>query len=398
MTTLNVLAVYFNEEVGEQLRDAICRVGSVDLTMRNVSESRPLKGEDLDPAPDVVVFEINGEKAQDLADIERLLQAHQGKTTVFVTYKHGDVPTMRRLMRAGVKDVFEQPIREQEMVLAITEVLTKKRERLDQARGGKGGITVFLDAKGGSGSTTLAVNVAQMLAATYKAKVALIDLDLSFGSAALSLDLNPRDTILRALKDPSRIDEVLLKALMAHHDSGLDVLASPVTVVPPEGVSEEGVTRLLDTAAVGYEFVIVDVSRGLSHWGQAALRMADPVILVMQNNLATVRDAKLLLDKLPSIGVPLDRVEIVINRAEGKAEHISDSQLEKVLGNMRVHRVRNDYDTAATAQDQGEPVMDIAKRSPLTKDIAAITDYLFKVHQGEAAEKAGVFKRLFGQH
>ena len=398
MTTLNVLAVYFNEEVGEQLKDAICRVESVDLTMRNVSDVRPLKSEELDPAPDVVIFEINGHNVQDLADIERLMQTRKENTNVFVTYKHGDVPTMRRLMRAGVKDVFEQPIREQELVLAITEELSEKRARQQEACGGKGGITAFLDAKGGSGSTTLAVNVAQMLAAKYEAKVALIDLDLQFGSAALSLDINPRDTVLRALQDPHRIDEVFLKALMSHHDSGLDVLASPVSVVPANGVTEEGVTRLLETAAAGYEFVIVDVSRGLYDWVQAALRMADPVVLVMQNNLATIRDAKLLLDKLPAIGVPLERVEIIMNRSEGKTEHISDTQLEKVLGNMRVHRVRNDYDTAATAQDHGEPVMDIAKRSPLTKDIAVVADYIYKAHQGAAAEKAGVFKRLFGHH
>jgi pilus assembly protein CpaE len=373
-------------------------VESVDLTLRNVSHARPFKGEDLSPLPDVVIFEIDGQESQDLADIEHLMQARHEELTVFVTYKQGDVPTMRRLMRAGVRDVFEQPIRTQEMVLAVTQALSEKRGRQEQSRGGKAGITAFIDAKGGSGSTTLAVNVAELLARRHQARVALIDLDLQFGSAALSLDLNPRDTGLRALRDSQRLDKVFLDALMTHHDSGLHVLASPVTVVPAEGVSEEGVARLLETAAENYEFVIVDLSRGLSEWEQLALRMADPVVLVLQNNLATIRDAKLLLDKLPAMGVPLSRVEIVINRAEGKSEHISDSQLATALEGRSVHRVRNDYDTAATAQDEGAPVEDVGKRSTITKDIAALADFLFTVHQGETKQKTGVFGRLFGHH
>lgn len=398
MTTLNVLAVYFNEEVAEQIREAVLRVESVDLTLRNVSHARPLKGEDLDPLPDVVIFEIDGQEVQDINDIERLMQARREELAVFVTYKAGDVPTMRRLMRAGVRDVFEQPIRTQELVLAVTEVLSEKRSRQDKARGGRGGITAVIDAKGGSGSTTLAVNLAHMLVANHEAKVALIDLDLQFGSAALSLDLNPRDNGLRALQDPHRVDGVFLRALMSSHASGLDVLSSPVTVLPPDGVSKEGVSRLLNTAAEHYEFVIVDLPRDLSEWEQMALKMADPVILVMQNNLATIRDVKLLLDKLPSMGVPLDRVEVVINRAESKVEHITDSQLEKMLEGMSVHHVRNDYDTAATAQDEGAPVAVVGKRSAITKDIAALAKFLFSVHKGEAGKKTGVFEHLFGHH
>jgi pilus assembly protein CpaE len=277
-------------------------------------------------------------------------------------------------------------------------VLSEKRARQQEARGGKAGITVFLQAKGGCGATTLAVNVAQMLVKKHSTKVALVDLDLQFGSTALQLDMNPRDTVLRALQDPQRVDTVFLNALMARHESGLDVLASPVNVVPPDAVTQEGVSRVLDVVAEEYDFVIVDLSRELSAWEQVVLKMSDPVVLVLQNDLAILRDAKLLLDKLPSLGVPHDRVEVVINRAGAKDEHISESQLETLLKDMRVHRVRNDYETAATARDAGIPVLEVAKRSPMTKDIAALTDYLFKVHQGESQHKAGVFKRLFGQH
>lgn len=396
MTTLAVLTVYMNEEIAHQVREAAGRMEHVELSFQDVSHGRPLQSGDLEVVPDVVLFEVDGSNVQDVNDLKRLMETEHEHVVVYVISKHGDIDTLRHLMRAGVKDVFEQPIVAQELVLALTDALSNKRAYQQREHGGKAAITAFVNAKGGRGATTIAVNVAHLLVVNHKASVALIDMDLQFGGAALGLDLEPAETVLRALQYPQRVDATFLDALMTRHHSGLDVLASPVSVTPHQEITQEGVHRVLEAATEHHDYVVVDMARGFSAWECQVLQMADPVVLVMENDLETIRDAKLLLDRLPAMGVPRDRIEVLINRANKKTENISDAQLKAVLKNIPVHHVRNDYQTALKALDGGLPLQEVSKHSHLTKDVAALADYLAAQHGGQQERKKGFFRHLFG--
>lgn len=395
-TSLKTIGVFLNDETRNMVAEILATIDGIEFTSHMPEDSWRLEDIGSKELPDLVIYEIHGNQADEAEVLENLVREYEGKISVMVTYQDGDISTIRRLMRAGIKDVFPQPIVRAELMQAATVALSEKRKRIKSALGGKGGVTAFINAKGGTGATTLAVNVAHTLATKHKADVALVDLDIQFGSAALQLDLHPTSNVLEALLQPERIDPVFIKALMTHHESGLDVLASPADLSPIVKIDPTSVTRVLSATAELYDYVVVDVPRIYTDWTLAALKFADPIMLVVENNLPTVRDAKLLLDRLSHEGVSFANIELVNNRAMSKEASVTIEGLKETLGKEKIRRVRNDFKTAIHAQDTGKPVHDVSSSSHLYKDVAAIAAYIVEQHQvGNTKAKKGIFSRLF---
>ena len=392
---LKIFAEIIQEETARQLKEALARVEDISLTMHVPVDEESLKRIGSEYLPDVLIAEISDEDASKVELIEKILKENSGQFATYIIYQHCSTETMRRLMKAGVKEFLPLPLHTQEFLISLIEVISEKRKKVDTASS-SGGMVAFIDAKGGGGGSTLAMNVAHTLATKYEASTLLVDLDIQFGTAALSLDINPRSTIMDALVDVDRIDPVFLKALVTQHKSGLFVLPSPADIEPMDAVSIEGVRRLLDTAAECYEFVVMDVPRVFTDWVIAALERADPVMLVVHHDLDSVRDAKIILDALPAMGVSLDRVEIINNRAMTTVEDTTVQQLKTTLKKERVHRVRNDYKTAIHAREDGLPLIEVSKNSDLTADVVRLAAYLAGMHRGEPEKKAGLLGRLFG--
>jgi pilus assembly protein CpaE len=394
-TDLNVACFFFDEEVGKEVERVFARVDGIAFSSRKIVSEDQLSQIGEEELPDIIVFELDGHTERHLEDIEKILRKHRDKVSIYVTYKEVDIGVVRRMMRAGVKDIFPQPLQAQEIVTEISHAISSKRERVKAAKGAKGGVTAFVNAKGGSGATTLAVNVAHVLATKFKAEVALIDLDLQFGDVALSLDIKPRTTIIDALRQPDRVDPVFLKALMTKHESGLDILASPGNLTSIEELTPQAVRKILQAAVEDYEFVILDVPRIFSSAVIEALKFSEPVMLVGQNSLETIRDAKVVLDNLSLIGLPLNNIELINNRAMAKSSSVPIDKLKDTLGKEKVHRIRNDFAASTSAQDQGLPVTAVANKSEMTKDVVALAEYLVKMHRGDEEKKKGFFAKLF---
>ena len=93
--------------------------------------------------------------------------------------------------------------------------------------------------------------------------------------------------------------------------------------------------------------------------------------------------------------MPLSSVELVNNRAMAKSESVSIDKLKATLGKERIHRMRNDYAAAVSAQDQGLPVASVARKSDMTKDVHALAEYILHAHRGDEEKKRGFFSKLF---
>ena len=394
---LNVTGYLASKETCEEIQAALGRINSVELSMHLQSGDWSLESIGKEEIPDIIIHEINGDREEDLKALEKILHDFAHQVTVYVTHKNGDMETMRRLMRAGVRDAFPQPIQTQELVADVTKILSEKRARLSKSKGGKGGVTSFISAKGGSGATIIAMNVAEMLAHSFKAKVLLVDLDIQFGDVALLLDLMPNNNVMEALLQPSRIDPVFIQALITKHEGGLDVLASPADVSPIGGISPEGITHLIDAASEVYDFVVLDVPRVLTSWTMAALRYSDPVMVVGQNNISTIRDIKLLMDKIAHEGIPSANIEVINNRAMAKEGSVPIDKMKETLGIERMHKTSNDYKTSVHSQNQGQPLEDVSKGSNFTKDVKALAEYIYVLQKGEDKKKGGLFGGLFSK-
>lgn len=393
---MKTVGVFLENETKDVVADTLATIENVEFSAHMNSDDWRMEELLQKDNPDLFIYEIHGNREAEVELLENIVKNDDNKFSVIVTYQDGDISTIRRLMRAGIKDVFPQPIVRAELIQSATVALSEKRKRLSSALGGKGGVTSFINAKGGTGATTLAVNVAHHLVAKHKADVALIDLDIQFGSVALQLDLRPTSNVLEALMQPERIDPVFVKALMTKHRSGLHVLASPADLSPIEKIDPNAVTRVLSAAAELYDYVIIDVPRVYTDWVLAGLKFSDPVMLVVENNLPAVRDAKLLLDRLSHQGVSFANIELVNNRAMSKDPSITIDGLKETLGKEKVRRVRNDYKSASRAQDTGKPIREVSSSSHLSKDIGAIASYIVEQHEGgKTSSKKGIFSRLF---
>lgn len=395
-TTLNVVGQFSSAETASEFSAIVGRVQGINYRATKPTEQLSVEGVGTESRPDVYVLEINPSRNDEIEAVEVMTKSLEGKVAIYVVYSQGTIEVMRRLMRSGVKDVFQKPLQPQDIVQDLTVAVTEKRMRAKAAQGGKGGVTAFLNAKGGSGATTLAVNTAHVLATEYEASVALIDLDIQFGACALMLDLKPHSTIMDAILQPERIDVVFLQAIMTKHKSGVDVLCAPADVSPMDRIGQEAISRIIGAAVEAYDFVVLDVPRIITPWTMAALKMAEPVMLVSQNSLTTIRDAKILLERLSHDGFSMDNIELINNRAMAKSGSISIDKLKETLRKDKVHRIRNDYKTVIESQDQGRPAREVSPQSHFSKDIESLSSYLAKAHfGGERKKKKGLFGGLF---
>ncbi len=299
-------------------------------------------------------------------------------------------------MRAGVRDVLPLPIDGAEITAHLTECLSEKRVRITNEHGNLAGTTCFIGAKGGCGTTTLAVNAACSIAARHEAKIALLDFDMQFGDVALYMDIQPQATMLDAISQSSRLDTALLTAMMTKHPSGVDVLASPANIGSIEDVTIQEINKVLETVVETYDFVLIDMPTIITPWTVNTLKFSEHIMLVLQNCMSAIKNGKRLLTNLPEMGINGDKIEVINNRAMCKTNSIGFDKLKSTLGRERIHRVRNDYNAALTSQDQGMAISNVSTRSKASKDIDHFSDYMWQRQLHIEDKKEGMFSRWFG--
>lgn len=404
MLTLKVISLYQDDDVCRDVELSVGKIEGVSIESRPVKKLlAQLEAIDTHETCDVLFIELSDQMDGDLMDaVEAQLARIAESVAVFVSFPVTNIMLIRRMIRIGVRDVIPQPLDRNDLINQVTAVLSEKRARLVNTQGSLSSVFSFINAKGGSGASTLAVNVAAQLAQKYKMKVALIDLDLQLGIVDLLLDIVPKSSVQDAISQSHRVDPVFLKALMTRHGSGLDVLPSPGGLTSIAEVGVEDVRRVLDAAAEAYEVVIVDLPRVFTGWTVEVMKLSEKVMLVVQNALPTLKDAKVILDNLPSLGVSRQVIEVVNNRAESSMGSVTIQELKTTLNIERIHRIRTDFRAASSAQNQGKVVAAVAPSSKMSRDIDNLARYLHLsvIHPGEdptGRVHPGFWKKITGR-
>jgi pilus assembly protein CpaE len=304
-----------------------------------------------------------------------------------------EADTVRMLMKAGVQDVLSLPPSEHELLKELEGVMEKRnQESLENA----GKLVVFSDAKGGSGGTTLAVNVAWSLADSGALSVLLVDLDIQFGDVALALDVKPSSGVMEALAQSRRLDNTLLASLTVTMENGLQVLAAPPAPASLDAVRLDDLRRLLEVAVTSYDIVIVDVPRVLTDWTREVWRWSDHVFLAMQGCVSEIRDGRLLMDEFSRLAIDKSHIHLVHNRKGARGEAGGTEVMEKAFDVGSIHEIRNDYAVAIKAHDSGKPVIAMAAGSGLAGDLRKLAEAVAGFCNKSLPRRAGVLGRLFG--
>jgi len=230
-------------------------------------------------------------------------------------------------------------------------------------------VLTVLSSKGGVGKSVIASNLAISLAKLGKS-TALVDLDLKSGDLGIMLQLKPNRTIADAAMDCERLDEEMMRGFLVEHSSGVHVLLSPPRVEDVTLVSAPRLSRILDLLANIYEVVVIDTPSQVDDCVMTAVDKSDLVYLVATMDVASVRDARLALQRLKSLGYPDGSVRLLLNRADSRV-FLEPAEVERAIGLPISARIPSDR-LVPRSVNKGVPVVIEAPRSAVARSLAEI--------------------------
>ena len=344
--------------------------------------------------PDLLIFELSEKFDEEFKLLESLL-ASNAMGEVFVTSLTHDTDLLLKAMRAGAKEFLSQPLNELEVKTALTAFKKRMQQSSSKEPDRNGQIIHLIGAKGGVGTTTVAVNLAMTLAEKKNAgSVALVDLNTVFGEIPLFLSVKPTYHWGQIAKNVERLDSTFLLNAMAKHASGVHILPSPSYLNGHPPATVDIMERLLSAMKQTFDFIVVDGGQSLDSPALKAIEMADKVLLITLLSLPCLHNTKNLLKSLAGVGaVQKDRLRLVINRYLKKSD-LSLKEAEESIQNEIFWNIPNDYRTTMSAINRGMPLYEISPRSGITKNLEALTDALIE-GDGKKVEKKGwrFFKR-----
>jgi pilus assembly protein CpaE len=336
--------------------------------------------------PDVAVVDIRTDVASGMSAIERL-RASSASMAVFAIAVSAEPDLILQAMRAGANEFFPwtpgaQPGASRSLEETFHGAVRRTAARREAAHAGSRQPTlshVFLGAKGGSGTTTVAVNCAAELARLTRRPTIILDLKPCLGEVALFLGVRPRFTMLDALENLHRLDKDFFKELVSKHKSGLDILAGSDDFDRPNGQDASSLEELLRVLSRMYDYVLIDGGSMINSFVVATLYTADTVFLVTNPDVPSIRNAQRLIDRIRQVGGGGERVKVLLNRTSDQ-NLIAPKQIETALGYGIYHSFMSDYRTVSTALNSGVPLA-LANGTELSAQFGSFARLMLGQHE-----------------
>lgn len=345
--------------------DAIVRDGDSSAALAYLAEV---------PAPKVVIVDI-GESSQPLSAMLSLTAAFTDDTRLIGIGEINDIALYRELTEAGVTDYLVKPVSEKALAAALSrsEEATVVKTPTPQVAPEEVHKLVVVGARGGVGASTTAVNLAWIFAEEKGMKTALVDLDLEFGTIALSLDLEPTRGLREALETPARIDNLFISSATAKLTDNLSIMATEENLAHGHSFSPNAVEILFDTLAHENGCIVIDLPRALYSVRDQVLNQATRVILVTELSLPALRDSIRLLGIIEE-AAPKTPITVIANRCKGGQQAMSEGEFQKALGRKIDLMITDESKAFNDAANTGKPVVNHAGRSKAAKSLRSIAD------------------------
>jgi pilus assembly protein CpaE len=280
-----------------------------------------------------------------------------------------DVSLFRDLLAAGCNDYLVKPATRE----ALAAVLEKGSATAIAGDGGLGQVIVFVGSRGGVGATTTAVSCAWLLAEERSERVALVDLDLHFGTIALKLDTDPGAGLCEALEEPSRIDSLFIERAMVKVTDNLRVLAAEAAATQHLIVDAGAVDTLLYELRRKFARIVVDLPRGATPIQRVVLASATHVVVLCERSLAGLRDT-IRLQTMMREQAPQVHVWLVEAGATGGRALIGKSEFQKGIGQGLNASISYDPKSAGAAANSGQPLPLAVPRAPIVREFRQLAE------------------------
>jgi len=310
--------------------------------------------------PDLVAMDIELPDIDGLQAVTRIRQSEAPgfHTPVVLFGSSADIDSKVRALRAGADDYLAKPIHPQELSARLRGLLARfpRAPQPTRVKATFGRVHAYYGAKGGVGTTTLAINTAIALHTGLGRTVALVDANLQFGDHRVFLDMGTDQRSIIDAVNATAIDADIVRRAMVRHESGIDLLLAPPSPEAAELVSNEQhhLLKIVELLRTMYDYVIVDLDKHLDDHLLDVIGVADRIVVVMTADLSCLKNVRLVLETMGSLGVPNERLLLLLNRSNAFTG-ISVKSVENVLRRAISQQIGNDYRSAISSLNSGTP-------------------------------------------
>lgn len=293
---------------------------------------------------------------------------------------------LHSLLRQGADEFVPYPLPEGELAEAITRIRTpapvpEATASSNNLRAGlqkDGAVIVVHGLAGGTGSTTMAVNLAWELACINPGttpSVCLLDLDLQYGSVSTFLDLPRREVVYEMLSDTEAMDEEIFGQALLTYEDKLSVLTAPADMLPLDLITAEDIGRVLDMARNQFDFVIIDMPSTLVQWSETVLTSAHIYFAMLELDMRSAQNTLRFKRALQSEELPVEKLRYVLNRAPKFTDLNAKSRVKRLAEGLDISidlQLPDGGKPITQANDHGMPLAASAPKSPLRKEFVKL--------------------------
>lgn len=337
--------------------------------------------------PDLILVEVGDDPETTLREVDELAEVCDPGTKVVVVGKTNDVSFFRNLTRKGVTDYVVSPFTARQLFDVIESAC------VDPDSPQLGRTIAFVASRGGAGSSTIAHNTAWTMAQSLQDEVALVDLDITFGTAGLAFNLEMTRGIDSLLSEPERLDDQLLDRFLTEYDEHLKVLVSPANLDAQESIVTGSLDALLQLIRLKVPYVVMDVPHRWAPWTKQVLVEADETVICATMDLASLRDTRNLAERLKAQRGEDTPVRVVLNHVGlSKKTELSPKDFEEAIGEAATLTIMHDPALFGTASNNGQMVGQVNARSKVSQ---GFRDLAISLTGRQPLEKKGSRLALF---
>jgi len=329
--------------------------------------------------PNLLIVEtrLTGEEA--LGELDSLAEVCDPATKVVVVGRVNDVSLYRELMRRGASEYLVAPLAPLQLIEVISGLYTDR----DSAPIGK--VVAFVGARGGSGSSTLAHNVAWCIAEEMHIETTIVDLDLPFGTCGLDFNDESSQGVADALSAPERLDDVLLDRLLLKRGDHLSLFTAPAALERDYDAVPESYEAVIDAVRQSCPCVILDMPHGWTPWIRTCLLAADEIVVVATPDLTSLRNAKNLIEIVKNSRPNDTPPRLVLNQVnQPKRPEIPPKDFAETMGVDPAAVLPFDPALFGTAANNGQMLLELQPKAAISESLRRLSRTL----TGRAGESA----------
>ena len=349
---------------------------------------------------ELIALALDSEDEENLPMMSEIIsQAKSRHIKVILIAEDMSLASLHSLLRQGADEFVPYPLPEGELAATIERLRAGPEPTAEHIEAGPklkpgadkdGAVIVVHGLAGGTGATSMAVNLAWELATSDKKnppKVCLLDFDLQFGAVATYLDLPRREVVYDMLIETDEMDEESFGQALLTYEDTLQVLTAPADMLPLDLITSEDVTRILDMARNQFDYVVVDMPSTLVQWTETVLSNAHVYFAMLELDMRCAQNALRFKRALQSEELPVEKLRYVMNRAPKFTDLNAKARVKRMAESLGISidvQLPDGGKQVTQANDHGLPLANTAAKNPLRREIAKLASSIHDLKADEA--------------